>query len=130
MATLNTPQDNLVATPVATPRVIKKMGRFNRWDTPWFNSKLLAGVAVISIILSLGILGRLFWNTNLAYSGSSPLNYPPVGFTNTLTGEVGTWEHPLGTENSGRDMLSLIIVGAPNSFLIGVIAAFVGMTIG
>ena len=64
-----------------------------------------------------------------AYTGSSPLNLPPPGFVNTR-GQEGTWEHPLGTENSGRDMLALLIVGAPNSFLVGVIAATVGMGVG
>ncbi len=81
------------------------------------------------MILLLGIFGRLFWNTKLAHTGSSPLNLPPVGLTTSL-GNVGIWEHPLGTENSGRDMLALLIVGAPNSFLVGVIAATVGMSVG
>ncbi len=130
MTSVNTPQNQAIAAPSLAARTPKKMGRFNRWDTPWINSKLLTGAAIVGAILLVGILGRLFWNTNLAYSGSSPLNLPPVGFTNTLTGEVPTWEHPLGTENSGRDMLALIIVGAPNSFLIGVVAAAVGMSVG
>jgi peptide/nickel transport system permease protein len=111
-------------------RIPKRMGRFNRWDTPWFNSKLIAGAVIIALILLIGILGRVFWNANLAYTGSSPSNLPPVGFTNTLTKQVGTWEHPLGTENSGRDLLALMIVGAPNSFLVGVIAAAIGMSVG
>jgi peptide/nickel transport system permease protein len=106
------------------------MGRFNRWDTPWFNPKLIAGTTIIALILLIGIVGRIFWNTDLAFTGRSPLNLPPVGFTNTLTKQVGTWEHPLGTENSGRDMLALMILGAPNSFLVGVVAAAVGMTVG
>jgi peptide/nickel transport system permease protein len=110
-------------------RIPRRMGRFNRWDTPWLNVKLVSGVAIIAIILISGMVGRFFWNTDLAYSGKAPLNLPPVGFTN-IRGQVGTWEHPLGTENSGRDMLALMIVGAPNSFLIGVIAAGVGMTVG
>ncbi|MBI5670322.1 MAG: ABC transporter permease [Chloroflexi bacterium] len=105
------------------------MGRLNRWDTPWFNSKLITGVVIIGLILLIGILGRLFWNADLAYTASSPLNLPPVGFVNTR-GQAGTWEHPLGTENSGRDMLALMIVGAPNSFMVGVIAATVGMSVG
>jgi peptide/nickel transport system permease protein len=105
------------------------MGRFNRWDTPWLNKKLLSGVAIIGTILLLGILGRLFWDTNLAFTASSPLNLPPPGFVNSR-GQEGTWEHPLGTENSGRDMLALMIVGAPNSFMVGAVAAGVGMTLG
>lgn len=134
MASTNTSQEHAVETPfeLARPeagRKPKQMGRLNRWDTPWFNSKLIAGAVIIGLILSIGILGRLFWNTDLAYTASSPLNLPPVGFVNTR-GQVGTWEHPLGTENSGRDMLALMIVGAPNSFMVGVIAASVGMSVG
>lgn len=128
MATTNTSQDHTVTVPFQrTPA--KAMGRFNRWDTPWLNSKLIIGLSIIGAILLLGLLGRLFWNTDLAYTASSPLNLPPPGFVNSR-GQEGTWEHPLGTENSGRDMLALIIVGAPNSFLIGVIAAGVGMSLG
>ena len=130
MATTNTSSSPAPPASVDAKRTAKHMGRFNRWDTPWLNGKLLTGVAIIILILVSGILGRLLWNTNLAYTGTSPLNLPPVGFVNSLTKQVGTWEHPLGTENSGRDMLALIIVGAPNSFLIGVVAATIGMGIG
>jgi peptide/nickel transport system permease protein len=120
--------------PVTTPSTTaqpaqRRMGRFNRWDTPWLNGKLLIGAGIIATILLVGLLGRFFWDVNLAFTASSPLNLPPVGFVNQRD-QVGTWEHPLGTENSGRDMLALLIVGAPNSFLIGVIAATGGMGIG
>lgn len=128
MATIKTAQDQSTAASV-TARTPKQMGRFNRWDTPWLNPKLVIGLTIILIILLAGIVGRFFWDTNLAYTASSPLNLPPVGLVNSR-GQVGTWEHPLGTENSGRDMLALIIVGAPNSFFVGVLAAGVGMTVG
>ena len=39
-------------------------------------------------------------------------------------------EHPLGTESSGRDMLSVLLVGAPRSLRVGLIAATIGMLIG
>jgi peptide/nickel transport system permease protein len=126
MTTTNLP----VKTPATAIQPLpKRRGRFNRWDTPWLNSKLLIGSAIIAAILLVGILGRFFWDINLAYTASSPLNMPPIGFVNSR-GQEGMWEHPLGTENSGRDMLALLIVGAPNSFLIGVIAATGGMGIG
>src|SRR5690242_4462245 len=130
MATIDTAQENAAISPVPLRRTPKRMGRFNRWDTPWFNTKLIAGLTIIALILLLGLVGRLFWDTKLALTGYSPLNLPPVGFTNTLSGEVGTWEHPLGTEGSGRDMLALIILGAPNTFLVGVIAGVVGEGLG
>jgi peptide/nickel transport system permease protein len=129
MATIKTSTNQAAAATLDIRRTPKKMGRFNRWDTPWVNPKLITGAAIISIFLLTGLLGRLFWNTDLAYTASSPLNLPPVGLVNSR-GQAGTWEHPLGTENSGRDMLALIIVGAPNSFMVGVIAAAVGMTVG
>lgn len=126
MATIDTNQKDTVIFKRAPAKL---MGRFNRWDTPWMNAKLIIGLIIIGMILLLGLLGHFFWDTDLAYTASSPLNLPPVGFVNTR-GQAGTWEHPLGTENSGRDMLALIIVGAPNSFLVGVIAAGVGMSVG
>lgn len=132
MATIQSRSDTTPTVETTIEITRRTMGRFNRWDTPWFNPKLLAGLALVGIIVLAGILGRIFWDTNLAFTGSSPLNLPPVGFTyKTLRGETpGTWDHPLGTENSGRDMLALMIVGAPNSLLIGVIAAGVGMSVG
>lgn len=130
MATTNTsPDQRAVDSALALPITAKRMGRFNRWDTPWLNKKLLTGAAIVGAILLIGILGRLFWDTDLAFTASSPLNLPPPGFVNSR-GQEGTWAHPLGTENSGRDMLALMIVGAPNSFMVGVVAATVGMTVG
>lgn len=41
-----------------------------------------------------------------------------------------TWAHPLGTDSSGRDMLAVLLVGAPRSLRIGLIAASIGMAIG
>ena len=107
----------------------RTMGRFNKWDTPWLNGKLLTGAGIILAILVMGLIGRLVWDTELAFTGSSPLNLPPVGFENNR-GQVGEWAHPLGTENSGRDMLAVLLLGTPNTFLIGAIAAAAGMGIG
>ncbi len=43
---------------------------------------------------------------------------------------TATWDHPLGTESSGRDMLAVLLVGAPRSLRVGLIAATIGMLIG
>lgn len=105
------------------------MGRFNKWDTPWLNPKMIAGVSIIAILFLVGVIGPLFWDTDLAFARSSPRNLPPVGFEN-WRGQPGTWEHPLGTDNLGRDMLAVAITGAPNTFIIGAMAATLGLTIG
>ena len=127
MAEINTTLNQTPETDAkSSPR---RMRRLNRWDTPWFNGKLLMGAFIIGAIVMTGIFGRLFWDTKLAFVASSPLNLPPVGFENRR-GQAGTWAHPLGTENSGRDMLALMVVGAPNSLLVGVVAAGIGMSVG
>ncbi len=129
MTTASQKHSVVVTPPGPRPELKRTMGRINRWDTPWFNGKLLWGAGILLTIVLIGVLGRMFWDTDLAFTGRAPLNLPPVGFEN-WRGQPGTWDHPLGTENSGRDMLALMIIGAPNSLMIGVIAAGVGMTVG
>ncbi len=107
----------------------KKAGAFNTFDNPWLNWKFLGGVSIIGAIMLFVFLGNIFWDTELALTASSPLNLPPVGFEN-FRGTEGVPEHPLGTENSGRDMLALLIVGTPRTLGVGVIAATIGMTVG
>lgn len=87
---------------------------------------------MIAVVLLMGPLGSLVYDTKLALPASSPLNRPPVwGKANPQLGfGAPTWEHPLGTESSGRDMLAVLLVGSPRSLRIGMIAAGVGVSIG
>jgi peptide/nickel transport system permease protein len=113
----------LAVDPKADPASSGK-SRLNSWDSPWLNAKLIIGLSVL-IIISLGsIVGGQFWDLRLSRVGTSPQDLPPVFV------EGGTWEHPLGTENSGRDMLAVILTGAPRSLRIGLIAATIGLVIG
>ena len=98
--------------------------RFNRFDNPWLNAKLVAGVILVGGVILLGVVGPYFWDTSLARAASSPLNLPP------MWEEGGNPAHPLGTENMGRDMLALLIMGAPATLQIGIIAGAVGMGFG
>ncbi len=107
----------------------QKSGLLNRFDNPWLNSKFLSGAGLIGLVILGVVLGSIFWDTDLALTASSPLNLPPYGLTN-WRGEPGMPEHPLGTENSGRDMLALLIVGTPRTLGVGLIAASVGMGVG
>ena len=107
----------------------RRAKRLKRFDSPWMNPKLLTGAGIIIGILLFGLIGRFLWDPDLVFIGSAPLNLPPLGFEN-LRGELGDTAHPLGTQSSGRDMLALMIVGAPNTLFIGVIASLIGMAIG
>ncbi len=106
-------------------------GRLNRWDSPWLNPKFIVGLVMVLGVALMGVVGPLVWDTKLARVASSPLNLPPVWVKtdNPAFGQP-TWAHPLGTESNGRDMLAVLIVGAPRSLRIGVIAAGIGMLVG
>ncbi len=119
-----------MATISANPK--RKISRFNRFDNPWLNPFLITGVFLIVIILLGAFIGQFTWDSDLALVGNSPLKQPPVGVSHTtLRGtSVGTWEHPLGTDGDGRDMLAVMIVGAPRTLAIGFIAAAAGMGFG
>ncbi|MEM7238701.1 MAG: ABC transporter permease [Pseudomonadota bacterium] len=109
-----------------TKRQIKRMKRF---DNPWQNPKLIWGAALLLGIVALGLLGRIFWDTEMVFTGAGLPRQAPVGFEN-IRGQIGTWAHPLGTDVTGKDILALLIVGAPNSLYVGVLASLIGMSIG
>lgn len=50
--------------------------------------------------------------------------------TNPYGFGIPSWDHPFGTESNGRDMLAVLIVGAPRSLRVGMIAAGIGMLVG
>jgi hypothetical protein len=97
-------------------------------QSPWNNGKLIFGVSVLGVLVILTLVGRAFWNGDLIYVGSSPLNLPPIGFE--YRNQAGSWSYPLGTDNSGRDMLALILTGLPRSLGIGFVAALIGLGVG
>lgn len=104
-------------------------GRFNRFDNPWLNPKLIWGVSILLFIIVMGMIGQFIWNTDLVFTGSTPLKLPPVGFEN-LRGQAGVGEFPMGTDGAGRDLMALLIVGTPNTLMIGAIASLIGMSTG
>ena len=113
-----------MAALIAEPTLLRKAARLNRFDSPWLNAKFVAGMAMVVIVVMTGIVGPLFWDTRLARVATSPLNLPPMWMAG------GEAAHPLGTESNGRDMLALVVTGAPGSLRVGFIAAGVGMTVG
>jgi peptide/nickel transport system permease protein len=103
---------------------LRKARRFNRFDYPWLNTQLIAGALLVGGVLLIGLVGPYFWDTTLSRATYSPLNLPP------MWQEGGDPAHPLGTENMGRDMLALIISGAPATLQIGIVSGAVGMGLG
>ncbi|MEM6825683.1 MAG: ABC transporter permease [Pseudomonadota bacterium] len=107
----------------------RRQRKIRRFDNPWLNPKLFWGIGLLLGIVVIGVLGRFLWNPDLVFVGSSMPKLPPPGFEN-LRGQLGTFANPLGTEGSGRDMLALVVIGAPNSLFVGLLASLIGMSIG
>ena len=82
------------------------------------NKKVTAGLSILLLIVLFGTVGPLFRDPDMALMGAVPLSQPPSA------------EFPLGTEAMGRDMLAVIMIGAPNTFRVGIIAGGVGTLIG
>ncbi len=117
MATITVPE-TLVQAPIA-----------RRWDSPWLNAKFVTGLVMVLAVLLMGLIGPRFWDETLARAASSPLNLPPVWVHDPEFDDPDTG-HPLGTESNGRDMLAIVITGAPRSFQVGLIAAGIGLGLG
>jgi peptide/nickel transport system permease protein len=100
-----------------------------RFDNPWANPKLMWGAGLLLGIIALGLLGRLLWDTDLVFTGAGMPRQAPMGVEN-MRGQIGTLAHPLGTDVSGKDLLALLIVGAPNTLYVGVLASLIGMSLG
>ncbi|MBI4553070.1 MAG: ABC transporter permease [Candidatus Latescibacteria bacterium] len=91
---------------------------------PATSPKLLIGASMVIGVVLMGVIGPLCWDTTLARVGTSPLNLPPAWMMG------GDRAHPFGTESNGRDILAVVITGAPRSLRVGLIAAGVGMLTG
>ena len=105
--------------------------RFNRWDSPWLNPKLIAGFVLVMFVVLLGVIGPLFWDVTQARVASAPLNLPPIWVKDppAIFPDPDP-AHPLGTESNGRDMLALLMAAAPGTLRVGLVAAGLGMAIG
>jgi len=98
------------------------------WQRIQQNKALTIGCSLLLIIIVMAIFAPIFspfdpYVQDLAYR-----TVPPVWF------EKGTWLHPLGTDQLGRDYLSRLFYGARISLLIGIsvacISGLIGTTMG
>lgn len=76
------------------------------------------GLSLLLALYLFGAIGSLTVDPKRADMGANPLNLSP------------SWENPLGTEGFGRDMFTLMVIGIPNTFKIGLLAGGVGVLLG
>jgi peptide/nickel transport system permease protein len=88
----------------------------------------LIGAAILLVVLGMALLAPLLAPHD-PYAQSLPQRLTPP-----IWQAKGTWAHPLGTDNLGRDYLSRLLYGARISLLIGfavaLISGIIGTTLG
>lgn len=111
------------------------------WDRTRKNRLAVGGLAFILFLILLAIIGPFFTADPTAVNFEEK-NLPPLGFTieesvyKPETGQfitktmTGTGEHPLGTDNKGRDLLAMIISGTRVSLLVGLFATGIAVVLG
>lgn len=111
------------------------------WDRTKKNKLAIFGVGFIIFLAVIAIAGPFFTlDPNLV--NFKDTNLPPVGFTilqsvyDPSTGRFitmetpGSWKHPLGTDDKGRDMLAMLVSGARVSLQVGMVATGIALLIG
>ncbi len=82
------------------------------------NKMLVAGITLLLIVLLFGVVGSMFVTREMADVGAGRPSRPP------------NFEHLLGTDQQGRDVLANLIFGTPATLKIGVIAGLIGVSVG
>lgn len=76
------------------------------------------GLSLLVGLYLVGLIGTLTVDPERAEMGANTLNLAP------------TAGNPLGTEGFGRDVFTLMVLGIPNTFKIGILAGGVGVLLG
>ena len=82
------------------------------------NRSFLTGLVITALIAAMA-LGSFLWT--------------PYDITHLIVADrmqPMSWQHPFGTDHFGRDILSMIMIGARNSIAVAVVAVGIGMAVG
>lgn len=111
------------------------------WERTKRHRLAVFGLSFIAFLIAVAIIGP-FLTQDPTKVNFEEKNLPPLGFSiqqsvyDLKTGEFvtretpGTWKHPLGTDDKGRDMLAMLVSGARVSLQVGLLATFIAILIG
>jgi oligopeptide transport system permease protein len=108
------------------------------WRDAWRrllkNKLAVFGLIVVVVVTIASIVGPLLIKRVFGFTPDFiPTNDPQlVRSFPPFTGPNGefTWQHPMGTDNAGRDQLARILQGGQISLFVGIIATLVSLIIG
>ncbi|MFC1904912.1 ABC transporter permease [Chloroflexota bacterium] len=111
------------------------------WERTKKHRLSVFGLAFIIFLVAIALVGPFLTQDPTKVSFEEK-NLPPVGFAiqqslyDLKSGEFitretpGTWQHPLGTDDKGRDMLAMLVSGARISLQVGLMATLIAILIG
>jgi len=111
------------------------------WDRAKKNRLAVGGLAFILFLILVALIGP-FFTLDPTAANFEKKNLPPLGFSieeslyDSRTGQfisrvvTGTGEHPLGTDDKGRDLLAMIVSGARVSLQVGLFATGIAIALG
>ncbi len=111
------------------------------WERTKRHRLAVWGLGFILLLIAIAVIGPFLTQdpTRISFQEKS---LPPVGFSTTQSlydvktdkfstvVTPGTWRHPLGTDDKGRDMLGMLVSGARVSLQVGLVATLIAIMIG
>ena len=111
------------------------------WERTKRHRLSVFGLVFILILVAVAVIGP-FLTQDPTSVNFEEKNLPPLGFSIQqsvydlkseefmITETPGTWHHPLGTDDKGRDMLAMLVSGARVSLQVGLLATLIAIIIG
>jgi len=111
------------------------------WERTKRHRFSVLGLTFIVFLVAIALVGP-FLTQDPTKVNFQEKNLPPLGFPmqqsvyDLKSGEFvttetpGTWQHPLGTDDKGRDMLAMLVSGARISLQVGMLATLIAILIG
>ncbi len=111
------------------------------WERTKRHRLSVFGLAFIVFLVVVALIGP-FLTQDPTKVDFQEKNMPPLGFSIqqsvydlkteefVMSETQGTWRHPLGTDDKGRDMLAMLVSGARISLQVGLLATLMAVLIG
>ncbi len=114
------------------------------WDQFKTHKGAMAGTIVFGLILFMVLFGNFLWSTEATYNDIRARNTEHIFacfglewgqiwgcFTDPASAPIKvSWDHPLGTNQTGRDILAQMIFGGRISLAVGVTAMLISLVVG
>ncbi len=103
------------------------------WQRLLKNKLAVVGMVVVGIIILASLIGPPIIRNTTGYTYDYiPRDSALIKSFAPFTAPDGSfsWVHPMGTDNSGRDILARVLLGGRISLMVGIISTFVSLIIG